>query len=444
MSQIEKSDEKVIEGKTKIIWGSKNQAHSVIVESKNDITKNDDPSQTEIMSSKAVFANNTTCSVFQLLKNAGIPVAFVKKLSSTQFLAQRCKMIMLEVVGRRYAVGSYLKRSPNLEMPKGQDPHRFHSWEFELFLKTTAGLVVDKDGQKLSDMPADVLDSKREKLVDDPFISDPYANTWNIVHPKLPAWDKRSYFFDLDPKFILPDGVTVSQIETILRQVVLVLESSFSQQGIRFIDVKIEFGVNHLGELLVADVIDNDSWRLRDSGWNELSKQLFRDNIDMQFIKEKYELVSKVVSTFKIPKQVIVLWRGSENDEQPVIPEIPGVDVHDVTISGHKSPNACMKVLENILSAYPGGGVIITTVGMSNGLAPTLAARTSWPVISIPATVKNQPHDVWSSLEMPSMVPLLTVLNPKNAVLAALNILAQKNPVAYMTRQIDIEDLDVN
>jgi hypothetical protein len=43
---------------------------------------------------------------------------------------------------------------------------------------------------------------------------------------------------------------------------------------------------------------------------------------------------------------------------------------------------------------------------------------------------------------MPSQVPMLTVLSPKNAVLAGLNILAQTNPIAYMYRQHAIEELD--
>jgi len=87
---------------------------------------------------------------------------------------------------------------------------------------------------------------------------------------------------------------------------------------------------------------------------------------------------------------------------------------------------------------------IVPMVGMSNGLGPTLAARTSWPVIALPATAKVRPHDVWSSLECPSKVPLATVLSPKNAVLMALNVLAQKNPAVYMERQYALEGLDEN
>lgn len=50
------------------------------------------------------------------------------------------------------------------------------------------------------------------------------------------------------------------------------------------------------------------------------------------------------------------------------------------------------------------------------------------PVITVPASVEAHPEDVWSSLRMPSKVPVMTVLSPGNAVLAALNILSARNP----------------
>lgn len=227
-----------------------------------------------------------------------------------------------------------------------------------------------------------------------------------------------------------------------LKQVALVLEGAFSQLGIRFIDFKIEFGITTTGKLVIADVIDNDSWRARDCNWNELSKQLFRDNASRKLIENKYALMAELVQSFKIPKQALIIWKGSEADTSPVIPKISGVTVREVILSGHKSPQKCLHKLESILAEYPEGGVILPVVGMSNGLGPTIAARTSWPVITIPATVKATPRDVWSSLNAPSQVPLMTVLSPKNAVLAALNILAQKNPAAYMVRQLAIEELD--
>jgi len=94
------------------------------------------------------------------------------------------------------------------------------------------------------------------------------------------------------------------------------------------------------------------------------------------------------------------------------------------------------------MAKYPEGGVILVKVGMSNGLAPMLAARTAWPVIAIPATIDKFPLDVWSSLRMPSKVPVATIASESNAIKYAMNILAQKNPVIYKETQKRIEELD--
>jgi len=131
----------VAEGKTKIIHTVVGEHDFVIIENKDDITKNDDADQTQVMASKAFHATKTTCQVFQLLKDAGLPVAFKQQLSPLEFLAPVCQMIPLEVIIRRYAVGSYLKRFPNLAVDG--NPLRFHRLVFELFLKTTNGKVKD-------------------------------------------------------------------------------------------------------------------------------------------------------------------------------------------------------------------------------------------------------------------------------------------------------------
>jgi phosphoribosylaminoimidazole carboxylase/phosphoribosylaminoimidazole-succinocarboxamide synthase len=201
-------------------------------------------------------------------------------------------------------------------------------------------------------------------------------------------------------------------------------------------------GITPDGKLVVSDVIDADSWRLRDAGWQELSKQLFRDCVDIETVADKYALAAKLVQRFRIPKQAIVVWRGSKSDLIPEIPEVAGIEVVNVVMSGHKSPRLCMEKLEELLALYPEGGVILACVGRSNGLGPTLSARTTWPVIGIVMSHKNFPDDAWSNLRVPSQVPMATMLEPGNAVLAALNILSQKNPAAYAIRQLAVEALD--
>jgi phosphoribosylaminoimidazole carboxylase/phosphoribosylaminoimidazole-succinocarboxamide synthase len=424
------------EGKTKVVYEAENEPDLVILGNKDEITKNDNPAETRTMISKAEHATTTTSAMFGLLEEAGIPVAFEARFSKTEFLARNCKMLLLEVVLRRYAVGSFLKRFPH--MRREGNPYRFHRLEFELFLKTTKGKILNLDGAVCGETPVE-----DGRPLDDPFIANPYNDVWKLLHPKKPLGSEAS---DLHcPVFrtnILPPNITVRQIEELARKTFLVLEGAWTQCGLRLIDLKIEVGINPRGELVVADVIDNDSWRLQTVYWEELSKQLFRDNADMDKIADAYALVAGLVERLRIPEQVLVTWRGSDKDTFLEIPDVAGIEEAYVVSSGHKSTSKCLAKLEETLADHPEGGVIIAVVGMSDGLGPMLAARTSWPVIAVPATAKERPHDVWSSLEMPSGVPLLTVLSPKNAVLAALNILAQKNPAAYMHRQYAIEELD--
>ena len=78
--------------------------------------------------------------------------------------------------------------------------------------------------------------------------------------------------------------------------------------------------------------------------------------------------------------------------------------------------------------------MVIAFIGRSNGAGPVLSAQSTVPVITVPASAKDFPEDVWSSLRAPSKVPVMTVLEPANAVLAALQILSARNPRIYAQR----------
>ncbi len=429
------------EGKTKKIWEVPTDESLVVIENKPDITAFDDPRFTKQFQAKATYATETTCRVFELLKQAGIPVAYVEQTSPTEFIARKCSMIPLEAVARRYAVGSYLKRNPNFERPKGETPVRFHKLVTEFFLKTTKGsLYINGD--------LVVAGLNPEKGEEDPFIPNPYDTMWDIIHSKKPAWDLTAKLHDGIPAAQILQSKEVQKImkdlESYLRDTFLTLEGVWATFGHRLIDLKIEFGASD-GEMLVADVIDNDSWRLRDHNWKELSKEAFRQGEELSEVEQKYGIVSDLISKFRIPRQCLVLWRGSDKDKFPEFSksvDLRSIDVEEITASGHKSPNKCLNILENLICRYPDGGVIVAKVGMSNGLGPMIAARTSWPVISIPATIDENPNDAWSSLRMPSEVPTAVICSEGNATSFALRILAQRNPLLCRQLQKRIEELD--
>jgi 5-(carboxyamino)imidazole ribonucleotide mutase len=73
--------------------------------------------------------------------------------------------------------------------------------------------------------------------------------------------------------------------------------------------------------------------------------------------------------------------------------------------------------------------VYITVAGRSNALSGFVSANSIKPVIACPPLDKQSyMMDIHSSLRMPSNAPCMTVVDPKNAALAAAKILALKNP----------------
>lgn len=427
------------EGKTKKVWEVVGDENVVIMENKPVITAFDDPKFTKQFESKATLATKTTCRVFELLKQAEIPVAYIEQVSPTEFIVQKCSMVPLEAVARRYAIGSYLKRNPNLERPKEEPPVRFHKLITEFFLKTTKGTLQIGDKVIVGGLNPEIGE-------EDPFIQNPYATLWTLTHSKKPLWDSTAKLHDGIPaSAILQFNETkkiMKDLENYLRETFLFLEGMWAVFGHRLIDLKIEFGMTAKNKLVVADVIDNDSWRLRDPNWREISKEAFRQGEKLSEVEQNYGIVSGLIKQFRIPRQCLVLWRGSKNDGFPEfsqgIYQLKGLEIEEITASGHKSPQKCLNILKSLLSKYSDGGVIVTKVGMSNGLGPLLAARTTWPVIAICENME----DIWSNLRMPSDVPMAVICSEGNATSFALKILAQKNPFLYQRLQKRIEELD--
>tara|TARA_Y100000310_G_scaffold345715_1_gene468719 strand:+ start:97 stop:1098 length:1002 start_codon:yes stop_codon:yes gene_type:complete len=317
---------------------------------------------------------------------------------------------------------------------------RAHHLVVEFFLKTTGG----KFGELV--MPKYAIGKDAGKVIDDPFIVDHHADKWVLAHPKAPAWTPEAVdgaFPAISRQEImasfswLDDPIT--KIERIVRQVSYIIEKAWAILGVDWCDMKIE--IDDQGR--VSDVVDNDSWRIRQDG-KQLDKQVFRDKGGdaLAEVEAKYGLVARLSSRFGLPRQALVVARGSANDDMPKIPDMPGVEVVDLVRSGHKSTVKLLQDSERLYRDFPQGGVIIAAVGRSNGLGPTEASHSPWPVISFPATLKDFPDDAWSSLRCPSKSPNLTAWPVDNVIGAAMQILGQTNPAVYAMDRLDREGLD--
>ena len=166
--------------------------------------------------------------MFRLLKACGLPVAFEEQDSATSFIAPPCTMLPYEVVVRREAHGSALKRSPHFA--KGQ---LFPKLLVEFYLKTKdknwkgKPLVADDPLMHYEDGGAQIrlFNPAKPILGSEPFLVLQTADVFS--HPE-------------EYKFF-------PEMRRIARQAFLVLEKAWALEGGTLVDFKVEFGFDAKG-----------------------------------------------------------------------------------------------------------------------------------------------------------------------------------------------------
>lgn len=378
----------ICQGKTKIIRNDPENQGRVIVTSKNMVTAQNGKQSHEI-ASKDMVANLTTCAVFQYLKSAGVACAFEHGNDETSFSASYCKMIPIEIVVRRVATGSYVKR--HLDVADGT---RFCEPLVEFFLKDDAQ--------------------------DDPQLSEN-----EIFERGLIQWR------DLE------------KMRVEAKNIFLLLEHAWQCKDVVLVDLKLEFGW-HKTQLVLADVVDNDSWRLWPQGLKSLmvDKQNYRDvsahtDSTLSEILKKYNWVMAQTQSFLAPiPHKVVIFMGSESDlpfAQKIRSHLEKFDAisEGIILSAHKSTAALLnKVTELEQMGIP--LVYIAVAGRSNALGPVLEGNTVYPVINCPPIDdKFSGFDILSSLQMPSGMGCSTVLSAEGAALCAIKYLAMRDPFLF-------------
>ncbi|KAG7228748.1 hypothetical protein INR49_008526 [Caranx melampygus] len=392
-----KIGQKLNEGKTKQIFELVDQPGLVLVQSKDQITAGNAVRKDQ-MEGKAAIANKTTSCVFKLLQESGVKTAFVKQHSDTAFIATHCEMIPIEWVCRRVATGSFLKRNPGVK-----EGYRFSPLKMEMFFKDDAN--------------------------------------------NDPQWSEEQL---LEAKFCLA-GLTIGQCEVDIMNrstvaIFEILEKAWATQNCTLVDMKIEFGVNvKTQEIVLADVIDNDSWRLWPAGdrSQQKDKQVYRDLKEvtpeaMQMVKRNFEWVSERVKLLLEPQasgRVVVLM-GSTSDMahcEKIKKACTSYGIPCIlrVTSAHKGPDETLR----IKAEYEGDGVptvFVAVAGRSNGLGPVMSGNTAYPVINCPPLTPDWgAQDVWSSLRMPSGLGCSTILSPDAAAQFAAQIFGLTNHLVW-------------
>ncbi|MBF0276380.1 MAG: phosphoribosylaminoimidazolesuccinocarboxamide synthase [SAR324 cluster bacterium] len=295
-----------IEGKTKrLVPGS--EAGTLIMETKDELTGGDAAKKATI---EGIAAHKTqqTANVFELMKQAGIPVAYIEKKDDTSLLCYECEMLPLELVIRRYAWGSFLKREPSYKQEDGT-PFRFEDLRCEFYHKWSVVVPpLVESPRQMDENEARTLYLK-DGVWQEGVFTDPY------LHMENKRWQAHSAKVPFDasqPLMTMEPLIDESERENIINQLMLptfqCLEKAWQKVETQFgpvalVDMKIEVGRRKSdGKIVVADVIDNDSWRIWPGAdpTKQLDKQNFRDGHPLSMIADNYALVAKLTGQFLI------------------------------------------------------------------------------------------------------------------------------------------------
>jgi phosphoribosylaminoimidazole-succinocarboxamide synthase len=331
----------VARGKTKILYEKPGQPDVLIVQATDNITAGDGARRDEI-AGKGRIAAKTTARVFRLLNLTGLPTHYLsggEDDDDNEMLVRRCTMIPLEVVVRGVAAGSLVRRKPGIARGSVLVPRMV-----EFFLKDDAN-------------------------------HDPLIEPDEIVHRGI------------------ANAQEIGLMSEVARITFEILAHAWRRRETLLVDLKIEFGRliggEGRGNLVIADVIDNDSWRIWPQGREELmlDKQAYRNletvtPADLDRVRDNYETVAEEVGTFPSLRPgmaaLIADGPGSLALLDPIASalQVFGLQTLRKVVSTHLVPGYVLQSLQQLDATF----ARMVYVASGPQLAAMLGAATPTPV----------------------------------------------------------------
>lgn len=294
----------IVEGKTKIIRVGPGE-DTVFLETK-DVLTGGDAARRESIAEIGIDKTAQAANVFALLQQRGLPVSFIERTSPRELLCHRCDMLPLELVVRRFAWGTFLLRHPEYRTADNL-PFRFDEPFCEFFHKwaVVAAPITQTPYQMVED------DARQQFLHDGVWakgvFTDPYlqiADQQWIIYPAKEPLSAAQPLLQISPLCTPAEYHEI--IDSLMIPAFQALEDAWAQietahGPVTLVDLKLEVGRRRSdGKLLIADVIDNDSWRIWPGGDHrqQLDKQCFRDGHPLSSVAEKYNLVTQLTGQF--------------------------------------------------------------------------------------------------------------------------------------------------
>jgi phosphoribosylaminoimidazole-succinocarboxamide synthase len=282
-----------------------------------------------------------------LLNLCGLPTHYLnggEDDDDNEMLVRRCNMIPLEVVVRGVAAGSLVRRNPGLQR---------------------GSLLV----------PRMVEFFQKDDAQHDPLIMPDQIVAQNLANP-----------------------AEISAMTEIARLTFEILAHAWRKRDVLLVDLKIEFGRltsgENKGQIVIADVIDNDSWRIWPQGREDrmLDKQIYRnlDSVDdagLAQVKNAYEQVADMVGSFPVMRPGMVALMAESNEFTAQLNNVAqalgqlGLPVIRHVASATKTPGYVLQLLQQHDATFA-RLLYLTFAGLeSSSLHAMVENGTSNPVI---------------------------------------------------------------
>jgi len=335
----------IARGKTKVLYEQAGQPDMLVVKQTDSISAGDGARRDEI-AGKGRLAAQTTARVFRLLNLCGLPTHYVnggEDDDDNEMLVRRCNMIALEVATRGVVAGSLAKRNPGMQRGAMLVPRMV-----EFFFKDDAN--------------------------HDPLIGPEEIVAQGIATP--------------------PELATMNEIARLTFEI---LAHAWRKRDVLLVDLKIEFGRltggENKGQLVSADVIDNDSWRI----WPQvredrmLDKQMYRnfetvDDEALATVKSAYEQVADMVGSFPVMRPGMIALMAESLESAPQLNAAAqalgqlGLPVVRHVASAVKTPGYVLQLLQQHDATFA-RLLYVTFSASDGGLRAMLESATSNPVI---------------------------------------------------------------
>ena len=335
----------IARGKTKVLFEAAGQPDMLVVKQMDSISAGDGARRDEI-AGKGRLAAQTTARVFRLLNLCGLPTHYLnggEDDDDNEMLVRRCNMIPLEVVVRGVAAGSLVRRNPGLQRGALLVPRMV-----EFFLKD--------DAQH------------------DPLITPDAIVAQNLANP-----------------------AEISAMTEIARLAFEILAHAWRKRDVLLVDLKVEFGRlaggENKGQLVIADVIDNDAWRIWPQGREELmlDKQMYRnletvDEAGLARVKSAYEQVAELVGSFPVMRPGMVALFAESPEQTAQLNTVAqalgqlGLPVLRHVASAAKTPGYVLQLLQQHDATFA-RLLYVTLSGGDGALQVMIENGTSNPVI---------------------------------------------------------------